>query len=95
MSEIMLVPSIINLKISISASNQKISLYNVATCKNIKDKVSIFYKYKNKYSFYATQKFAYIKADIQCEVACYGEGDNYHIIYPNLDILYLYLQKSL
>lgn len=46
MSELTLLLSTINLKISILVSDQKIILHAVTACKKITDKIAIFYKYK-------------------------------------------------
>lgn len=71
--------SIINIKISIFAPDQKISLYTITVCKNTINKISVFCKYKDKHNLCIIQKCAYVKVEIKYRIVCHKRGDNNNI----------------
>lgn len=85
----------INLRISISILDQKISLHTIVDCKSTINKIPVFCKYKDKNSLYATQRCAYVKARVKYRVACHRKGDNDNIEYFKLNISYLYSHNDL
>ena len=70
-SELMPLPSTIDLGISTPAPDRKITLHAVAARESTTDKVPVFCKCKDKRSWCSTQRCACVKADVKCGVACH------------------------
>lgn len=86
--------STINLEILILALNQKITLHIIMTYTNTTDNIFIFYKCKNKCSWYFIQKYAYFKIKVKYRVVYYKEEENGRPDYLNIAALTFYLQNS-
>lgn len=95
MSELIPLPSTINLKILTPAPNQKISLHAIAARKSMTDKVPVLCKCKDKHSWCATWRYICVKAGISCGVAYHEKRDNDNIECSNCDIPHLRLQNTL
>ncbi len=94
-SELMPLPSTIDLGIPTTAPDQKITLHAVAARESTTDKVPVFCKCKDKRSWCSARKFACVKTDVKCGVACHRGGDYDNAECPNLDISHLRSQKDL
>ncbi len=94
-SELMPLPSTMDLGIPIPAPDQKIILHAVAVCESTTDKIPVFCKCKDERSWCSTRRCACVKADVKCGIACHGRGDNDNAECSNLDIPHLRSQKSL
>ena len=70
-SELMPLPSTIDLGILTSPPDRKITLHAIATRESTTDKVPVFCNFKEKRSWCSTQRYACVKADVKCMIACY------------------------
>ena len=82
-SELMPLPSTIDLGIPTPAPDRKLTLH---ADENTTDRVPVFCKCKDKRSWCSTRRYACVKADVKCVVACHGGGDNSNIECPNLEL---------
>ena len=71
-SELMPLPSTIDLEIPVPAPDRKITLHAIAARESTTDKVPVFCKCKDKRSWCSTRRYACFKAEIKCGVACHG-----------------------
>lgn len=69
-SELMPLPSTIDLEIPVPAPARKITLYAVAAQESTTNKVPIFCKCKDKRSCCSTRRYACFKAEVKFGVAC-------------------------
>ena len=70
-SELMPLPSTIDLGILTPPPDRKITLHAIAASESKTDKVPVFCNCKDKRSWCSTRRCACVKADVKCEMACY------------------------
>lgn len=83
-SELMPLPSTIDLEIPVPDLNRKITLHAVAARESTTDKVPVFCKCKDKRSWCSTRRCAYLKAEVKCGVAGHGGDGNGGTDCPNI-----------